>query len=357
MKNPFMETAANRDYSKSWQQPGTFPYLIQLPKEKIEPRAYDVRENYIRCIKGEHPYWMPCYGYESNTIWPDAIEEHPIPEVDGYDWWGVYWTMVESAGGMITKTGTRVINDFENWEKEVPWPELDLVDFASDGKKIAKNLDPDRPHIYECVEGLTERLHEMMPFDEYLLTFYEYPEELERFLQKMTDYKIESCGKIFENYGRVDGVLYHDDWGTQRAGFFSNEMFREQIMPATRRFTDYVKSQGKFLELHSCGNNIQYVPEMIELGFDMWTPQENCNDPEALYEQYGDKMTFAFGLNTRNEKDEAGIRDAVRAYVEKYGAKGRWMVRIMDTPERSRIARDELYRYSLDYYNKLYGRK
>ena len=71
----FMQTAANRDYSKSWQAPGSFPWIAQQPKEPITGRAHSVRENYIRCVKGEQPYWMPAYFYESNTVWPDAMEE------------------------------------------------------------------------------------------------------------------------------------------------------------------------------------------------------------------------------------------------------------------------------------------
>lgn len=94
---------------------------------------------------------------------------------------------------------------------------------------------------------------------------------------------IETCSKVFQYYGRVDGILCHDDWGTARAGFCSNEMFREQIMPATKRFFDYVKGQEKFIELHSCGKNIQYVPEMIEPGIDLWSPQLTVNDPDELY--------------------------------------------------------------------------
>ena len=103
----FMQTAANRDYSKSWQAPGSFPWIAQQPKEPITGRAHSVRENYIRCVKGEQPYWMPAYFYESNTVWPDAMEEHPVPEVDGYDWWGVYWVMVETVRGNDYKTGNQ----------------------------------------------------------------------------------------------------------------------------------------------------------------------------------------------------------------------------------------------------------
>ena len=172
----------------------------------------------------------------------------------------------------------------------------------------------------------------------------------------MADYKIEVCRKVFENYGVVDGVLYHDDWGTQRGGFFSNEMFREQIMPATRRIMDYIKSQGKYIELHSCGKNIQYVPEMIELGIDMWTPQVGINEPDFLVATYGDRMTFAFDMPIAPEATEAQIRQQTRDFVDRFGAKGRVMCWIMGTPEQSAIANDELYTYSSAYYKKLYNR-
>ncbi|MGD9473574.1 MAG: uroporphyrinogen decarboxylase family protein [Eubacteriaceae bacterium] len=357
--NEFMTVAANRDYSKEWQAPGSFPWIFQRSKPAIEARPISVKDNYARCVKGEKPYWMPAYFYEADIVWPDAMEEHPVPEVDGYDWWGVYWQMVDSAGGMITKPGTRVIKDFANWQNEVPWPDLSVVDFETDGQKIQKMLDPERAHIYECVEGLFERLHEMMPFDETLMAFYEEPEQLEAFFQKMVDYKIESCSKVFKYYGRVDGVLYHDDWGTQRAGFFSNDMFREQIMPATKRLFDYIKGQGKFIELHSCGKNIQYVPMMIEMGIDMWTPQLFINEPDYLYEIYGTQMTFTIPLMLAPGWSEGEIRKAVRGFVDRYGKTGRimcWIMTDSNDQKAEAIARDELYHYSLDVYNSLFGR-
>lgn len=360
----FMTTAKNRDYSKWWQEEGSFPWMFQQPKPPIEneaERPISTIENYERCVRGEQPYWMPDYMGERDIIWPDAMEEHPVPEVDGFDWWGVEWKMEPNIGGMITKPGTRVIQDFANWKEEVPWPDLSVVDFETDGKKIQTMLDPARPHVYECVEGITERLHEMMPFDEALAMLYEEPELMDEFFEKMCDYKIESCTKIFEYYGRVDGVLYHDDWGTQRSGFYSNEMFREQIMPATTRFLSFLKEQGKFIELHSCGKNIQYVPEMVEMGIDMWTPQNNNNDPYELYEKYGDVMTFCFWLPLDSAWSEEETRSAVRKFVDDFGAKGRcmpWLMGDMENPnpQVEAWARDELYTYSLDYYNRLYGR-
>lgn len=133
---------------------GKFSVDFPAAEATLEKRPISVRENYIRCVKGEEPYWMPAYFYESNTVWPDAMEEHPVPEVDGYDWWGVDWFMVEGINGMITRPGTRTISDFAKWKEELAWPDLSVVDFKADGEKLQKALDPDRPHIYECVEGV-----------------------------------------------------------------------------------------------------------------------------------------------------------------------------------------------------------
>lgn len=357
MAGKFMQQAANRDYSKWWQGDGTWPQMFQQPKPPITGRPYSVLENYKRCVLGEQPYWMPLYMAETNTVWPDAMEEHPVPEVNGFDWWGVNWVMEEGIGGMITKPGTRTISEFANWKEELEWPDLSVVDFAADGKKISSAYDPDRAHIYECVEGLFERLHELIPFDESLLAFYEEPELLEEFFQKMADYKIESCKKIFEHYGRVDGVLYHDDWGAEKAGFFSNEMFEEQILPPTKRFFDFLHAEGKFIELHSCGRNMQYVPLMIEMGINHWTPQYRCNDMDFLYDTYGKDMTFTIPLMLADDMAEDKAREAVRNFVDRYGETGRTMAWIMTgNPEVQKAAADELYNYSLEFYNKLYNR-
>ena len=357
MVSKFMERAANRDYSKPWAKEGTIPAIFQSAKPPIEGRPHPVIDNYIRTVKGEKPWWMPVWTYEASIVWPDALEEHPVPEVEGLDWWGILWKDVPNAGALMPISGSGTVTDFENWKEEVVWPDLSEVDFKADGIKIQKNLDPDRPHIYACTEGLFERLHDLIPFDDALLTFYDDPELLEEFFERMADYKIECCKKVFENYGRIDGVLYYDDWGTERAGFFSNDMFREQIMPQTKRVFDYIKEQGKFIELHSCGRNMQYVPMMIEMGVDMWSPQARANDMDFLYDTYGEQMTWTIPLDLSQIHDAEKAVESVHRFVDRYGETGRVLADIISPDaEILALAREELFRYSYDKYNKMYGR-
>lgn len=357
MAGKYMQRAATRDYTKWWQKEGTFPWRMQQVKPPITGRPYSVKDNYIRCATGNKPYWMPLYFTEYNTVWPDAIEECNVPEVEGYDWWGVLWTGTWSTGGMITKPGTRTISSFNKWKEELEWPDISVVDFKTDGVKIASHLDPDRAHIFESVKGIFERLHELIPFEESLMAFYEEPELLEEFFQKMADYKIAVTEKVFDNYGRIDGVCYHDDWGTQRAGFFSVDMLREQIMPATKRYFDFIHEKGKFIELHSCGRNMAYVPTMLEMGVDHWTPQRGVNDMDWLYDNYGKEMTFTISLDLPSglTPDERNAR--IHGFVDRYGETGRVMCRLScENPDDLTDAENELVAYSFDYYNKLYNR-
>jgi len=187
------------------------------------------------------------------------------------------------------------------------------------------------------------------------VSFYDEPELLEEFFAGMVDYKTATFDKVFEHYGRVDGVNYHDDWGTQRSGFFSTEMFREQIMPQTKRIVDYAKSKGRFVELHSCGNNMDYVPFMIEMGFDLWAPQQFINDYDLLYERYSDKMAFAFIVPLRKDMDEAEVRRTCRDFVLRYGGNRRimaWIRGDLCPAEHLDAAREEIFLVSSEMYSK-----
>ncbi len=355
--NKYMQEAIDRDYSVDWKSFGTFDYFMQQRKPPLPGRPISVRENYKKTLWGQQPHWIPVSFYDATYFTPDPVQEHPIPgNEDGFDYWGVEWIYDKTIAGSMVKPGTRVITDFAKWKEQVDVPDLSLLDFKTDGEKMQKILDPDRPTLVFIPEGIFERLHELMPFDEALLAFYEEPELLDDFFGMMADYKINCVKPVFEYYGQIDGVYYSDDWGTQRAGFFSNDMFDEQLMPHEKKFIQYVKSTGRYFELHSCGRNMQYVPEMIEMGADMWTPQSTCNDLDYLFKNFNEKITFTFPVDIPAGADEQTVREAVRDFVEKYGKNGRIMASIMAPPEVAEIARDELYNYSLQYYNKLYGR-
>lgn len=347
------------DYDKmppSRQPEGTFPWVLQQPPKPLYPgnRPITAKENLLRIYRGEKPMWMPIWLVDNQYCWPDVYQEHALYEGDGPDWWGQEWVYVPAAGGQMPKPGTRVITDITKWKEEVKFPDLDAVDWESDAKLQCARYDPDRAHSFQCVEGNFERLHEMMPVDETLIAFYEEPECVHEFFAAMVDYKIDLLDRVFRIYDPIDYIIYGDDWGTQRAGFFSNEMFREFIMPYTKQIWDYVHSTGRFVELHSCGLTQQYIEEFVEMGLDAWTPQP-INDLDMLTAKYGDKICLTVTIDGVADATSTGeVRELVRKFVDKYAPRGKIVANsIMNKdPEIVKAAYEELYNYSSEFYAK-----
>ena len=112
--------------------------------------------------------------------------------------------------------------------------------------------------------------------------------------------------------------MFHDDWGSQRAPFFSAEVCSQMIAPYLRRISDFCHARGMWFHLHSCGMNELVVPSMIEAGVDFWLPQA-MNDTDKLVAAYGDKI--AFGVSpapVAEDASDAEIDAAARAFVAKF---------------------------------------
>ena len=347
------------DYDKmppSRQPVGTYPNMLQQPPRPLYPadRPITARENYIRAMTGDKPMWIPLYMTESQYCWPDISAEHAPYEGTGYDWWGQHWTYEPGISGQMPTPGYRVITDITKWREQVRRPNLDGIPWEEDAKIQTARYDPDRAHVYHCVEGIFERLHEMMPMDETLIAMYEEPDEVHAFFEMMRDYKIDFLKVIFEKYAPIDYIIYGDDWGHQRSGFFSNEMFREFIMPYTKPVIDFCHSVGKPVELHSCGLTQQYIEEIVEMGLDAWNPQP-INDLDMLTRKYGEKVAIIVpveGLSFATSEAEA--RGLVRKFVDTYAPRGKVIAGnfMLGDPKLQNAALEELYNYSSEFYAK-----
>ena len=193
-----------------------------------------------------------------------------------------------------------------------------------------------------------------MPMDEAMLALYEEPEQVHAFFAAMVPYKIKLMDIVFKHYAPIDYIIWGDDWGTQRAGFFSNEMFREFIMPYAKACWDWVHDTGRFVELHSCGLTQQYINEFVEMGLDAWTPQA-INDIDALTLNYAEKIAFTVPVNgIADASSGKEAREIIRKFVDKYAPRGKIIsgsIMVKDEEIRN-AALEELYNYSSDFYAK-----
>jgi uroporphyrinogen-III decarboxylase len=132
-------------------------------------------------------------------------------------------------------------------------------------------------------------------------------------------------------------------------------MFKEMIKPQAKRIIQYLRSRGKYVELHSCGLTQQYIEDLVDMGLTAWTPQA-INDFDRLKRDWGDKMTFTIPIAGLDKPGitEGEVRSLVRAFVDAYAGRGRVLASVMvQDPDVRKAAYDELYEYSSAHYAKL----
>lgn len=117
-------------------------------------------------------------------------------------------------------------------------------------------------------------------------------------LKRITDYNLQVVKNACEL--KIDGIRFGDDWGMQTGLTMGEDLWREFIKPCIMRVFKYVKSQGKFVMIHSCGDVQAIFPDIIECGVDIFNPfQPEVMDVFEVKRMYGDKLSFFGGLSTQ----------------------------------------------------------
>jgi uroporphyrinogen decarboxylase len=121
--------------------------------------------------------------------------------------------------------------------------------------------------------------------------------------QALLDLIIRKNLVMLENFltaPEVDAVLLGSDWGTQRDIIMSPDCFRTMIKPGEKQEYDLIKKYGKQVFIHSCGNILRIMDDLVELGVDCLNPvQPECMDLEFLKEEYGGRISFYGGISTQ----------------------------------------------------------
>ena len=122
------------------------------------------------------------------------------------------------------------------------------------------------------------------------------------FAKRLLDYIIENMVMIdnIVNCPYIDGILLGSDWGSQKDLLMSPGSWRELIKQGEEREYRLIKSAGKDVFVHSCGNIYKILGDLVEIGLDALNPvQPECMDIFDIKQKYGDKLTFWGGISTQ----------------------------------------------------------
>ena len=130
--------------------------------------------------------------------------------------------------------------------------------------------------------------------------------------------------KVLEAGHDFDAVTWPDDMGYKGTQFFSLDVYRELSKPFHKKACDWAHERGKKVILHSCGNILPFVPELIEVGVDALNPLEvkAGMDPYFLKDTYGDKLVLWGGCSALNWREEGKVLEDIETlipYMKKNG--------------------------------------
>lgn len=114
---------------------------------------------------------------------------------------------------------------------------------------------------------------------------------------------------------RPDAVWFFADLCYRNGMLFSPAVYRELVLPLHRRLADLCREQGVSLILHCDGNVGEFIPLLVEAGFDCVQPLEARagNDVRRLKPLWGSRIAL-FG-NMDMDVFAAGDLDAISAEV------------------------------------------
>jgi len=313
------------------------------------------RQNYDALYYDKKPFWMPVPA-ESRTINVPAYAMNLGRGIKGIsedivDCFGLHWEYIPDAGGSIVHPGNPLVEDVNDWRDTVKIPNIDEWDWESDVK-----IDTRFSTQTALINGVWfERLISFMDFIPAAVALIdeEQTDAIKELFQATTDMACRIVDKIFEYYPAIDQINIHDDWGAQKAPFFSNEVAYELFVPFMKQFTDHIHSKGRIATIHSCGCIEERVQCFIDGGFDQWSPQL-MNNIKELYENYGDKIVLGVwpeGSDWKVGADEEAQRAAARKFVEDFNKPGKpSTVSQYATREAGEYFLEEVYIHSRKLY-------
>jgi len=319
------------------------------------------RENFFRMMRREKPEFMPHQPSLLQMVLPSAIGDRAPGCGTGYDWFGVHWTEDPDMPmmPMVTPGVEPVLEDIEDWEEAVKWPDLDAINWEECARRDVPAKDPSKVLCAMMVSGPFERLHDLMGFEGALCALVTNPEECEAFFSKLCDFKIEQIKRL-KKYYDIDMVHFQDDWGTQNDLMFQPEVWRKLIRPHVKRVVDAAHEIGVLFDQHSCGKIDRIVDEVIGMGIDVLDPVQPVNDIPHWIEKYKDEVIFMGALDAQNVIDDPNATDEtimaeVKQKIDLFGKAGAYYIpfAVSLTPNVMK-ALDDCFIYGRSFYGNEY---
>ena len=261
------------------------PFNVEFTAQTLEKLIAYTGDPDIERKIGSYIHYTQYWGWPTNM--PDKPEHY-------LDEFGVVWNR-SGADKDIGVVENPLIVDLE--DSEYTFPVCDTARLRKEYEALVASKDG-RFTASGFGFCMFERSWSLMGMENVLISMLTCPDELEALYDKICDYFLKLVD-ISLDYD-IDGVYFGDDWGQQKGMIMGPDHWRRFIKPRMAKLYAKVKSKGKYVIQHSCGDCHEIFPDLIEIGLDCYqTFQPEIYDIENIKKQYGDKLAFWGGISTQ----------------------------------------------------------
>ena len=157
----------------------------------------------------------------------------------------------------------------------------------------------------------------MMGTENMLIAMLEEPELVEDMFDTYLSRCEEMFSRIWDAGYHFDEIFWYDDMGYKGTAFFSNATYRALLQKYHKRAVDWAHERGIYARLHSCGNIMKLLPDVIETGIDALNPLEvkAGMDSFAIKREYGNRIVLHGGINAQQWKNTEAVIEEIRQKV------------------------------------------
>lgn len=251
--------------------------------------------------------------YPDDVAWlfmPNPVD----PAVMGLSW---KW---QAEGGLDARA---VIDDWgqlDEFMAKLPRPESDprfqaMVQAAPAARASGKYV------MFAWWNLFFERPWGLRGMQNLLMDYCDAPDQIHRLHAALCDTYLRYINAAAKEIA-PDGFWGSDDLGHQRGPMMSPRVFRDLIYPYYCRIGSVLKSHGMHFWLHSCGDNTELLPMLIDSGVSVFHPvQKHTMDEKSVAARFGDKITFLVGIDvqqTLRSSTPDGVRAEVRFLIDTF---------------------------------------
>jgi uroporphyrinogen decarboxylase len=239
------------------------------------------------------------------------------------DAWGIEWFRPESSHYYDISRSPLAEAETKDLAR-YPWPTGKMF---FDQEEVRKHLQPLKGSdcaLFTCLAGVFEQATYIRGMARFYMDIYDDTGFFEALMDRVLEAELDIYGDFFEIVGEhLDVVQIWGDLGSQQGPLISPAHYQKYVMDREAALVEFVKKHtGARVALHSCGSVHEFIPDIIETGYEVLNPiQTNAAgmDPVRLKKEFGSDIVFWGGVDTQRvlpfgTEDE--VRDEVRRLIE-----------------------------------------